>query len=547
MNHKNLQYFLIPLFLLIFFINCYSSLRHKGSTADAQNHLYYGQQFFNNHLHRDQPFLDSKMPISALNAIPSLISGENDPLQATRQGRIITLLFALLLAFYVWRWSKELYGTAAGLFSLFLFCFSPNIIAHARLVTTDLYAALFLTMAVYYFRRFLLEDSWKNCVLSAVTLSLAQLAKYSCAYLYPVFIIILLIRVFIKRRNTADEETADETESEDSAEISRNYKKPLLQLLVFIAAAVLIINIGFRFDRSFTAFKDYGFRSSLFKNTQSAYSFLGAVPVPLPYAFIDGMDWVKFNEETGMGSGNIYLLGDLKLRNNRTTNHKIEGFKGYFIIAFLYKVPLALQIILAMSILLLIKNRRNLQFADNELFLLAPLLFFIFYLNFLFKAQLGFRFFLIVLPLIFILCGVLLKNWQDWSTAKKGGLAMLLLWMLLSVFSYYPHYLSYFNELSPDRKKHWKILADSNLNWSQNQWYLDQYLKKHPDAVLNPSAPSAGHLVVDSNQLTGVFYPEKYRWLRENFEPSGHIAYGYIIYQISVDEFSRLMSEPVPR
>ena len=65
-------------------------------------------------------------------------------------------------------------------------------------------------------------------------------------------------------------------------------------------------------------------------------------------------------------------------------------------------------------------------------------------------------------------------------------------------------------------------------------------MKLHPHAVVNPRGPTAGHLVVDVNLVTGVFDSEAYRWLRENFEPSGHIAHGYLVYNIKPADLSQL-------
>src|SRR3990167_2072842 len=65
-------------------------------------------------------------------------------------GRIPMILILLLLVFYIFKWTRELYGSAsspeagnkAGLIALSLFSFSPTFLAHGRLVTTDVAAAV---------------------------------------------------------------------------------------------------------------------------------------------------------------------------------------------------------------------------------------------------------------------------------------------------------------------------------------------------------------------------------------------------------------------
>jgi hypothetical protein len=34
------------------------------------------------------------------------------------------------------------------------------------------------------------------------------------------------------------------------------------------------------------------------------------------------------------------------------------------------------------------------------------------------------------------------------------------------------------------------------------------------------------------NNLVGIHYPERYRWLRENYQPVGHIAYSHLVYDL---------------
>ena len=57
-----------------------------------------------------------------------------------------------------------------------------------NLVTADLPAALMTTMALYHFWHFLRLGGKGRAILSAMTLGLSQLAKYSCIYLYPIFV-----------------------------------------------------------------------------------------------------------------------------------------------------------------------------------------------------------------------------------------------------------------------------------------------------------------------------------------------------------------------
>jgi hypothetical protein len=519
------------------------SMRRLSLTYDENMHYRYGLLVAQSNLDRSETYLDSKMPVSFLNvAIPrgiakviralkiqfkSLDTTREGVLYVVETGRFVTVVFSLLLAIYIFIWSKKLYGVIPGIASIFMYVFSPNIIAHSQLVTTDLYAALAGTLSLFYFWKFVTLGGWKRGVVSACILGLSQLAKYTCVFLYPIFFIIVLVRnaapiiLLIRERNIPD--------------LLRHVSAFARYAIIFGLISILIINIGFLFDKSGKPLSTYEFKSDLFKKIQEV-PVIKHIPVPLPYPYVQGLDLVKYNEKTGATSGNIYLMGELR----EVKHADFKGFIGYFFYVFLFKEPIAIQVILLLSCFLFIKNCRKYHFFNNEVFLLVPILFFVVYFNFFFNDQVGLRFLLIIFPLIYIFCGKVFEDFDKYTLHLKSVLAILLLYLSISVLSYFPHYLSYVNEIIWDRKKSYKYIADSNLDWGQNKWYLKEYAIKHPEIVLNPEAPAPGKIVVSVNDLVGVFKPERYKWLRENFEATGHIAYSYLIYDIRQFELEKI-------
>ena len=182
-------------------------------------------------------------------------------------------------------------------------------------------------------------------------------------------------------------------------------------------------------------------------------------------------------------------------------------------------------------------------------------------LQFFFNAQIGVRHVLPVFAVATVFCGRLLAD----PASKLLQLTVLILtaWVGVSTLSYYPHFLSYFNELVPDRKLAYRYLADSNLDWGGNRWYLAEYIRRHSGlivdpgdladsnldwggnrwylaeyirrhsrVVVGPGKPQTGRIVVPVNALVGVGNPEQYRWLREHFTPVDHIAYSFLVYDV---------------
>ena len=524
-NTKVIRNIFLVFFLGVIVVLNLSSIRHKTLTYDEKEHYRYGLQMLDFNSNR---FDDSKMPFSAINAVPhktgdllkSIVTSERFEglMRSLNLARFMTVLFSLLLAVFVFKWTEELYGTVPGFFSLFLYTFSPNIIAHSRLVTTDLYATCMVTISLYFFWKFLKFGGLKRGLLSAVALGLSQLAKYTCFYLYPIFAWILIIRYWRVLSKMVKER--------DIEGIKRSLKASGKYLLFFIAVIILVVNTGFLFNRIFTPLDEYSFRSGLFKAVQSL-PVLKDIPIPLPYPYIEGLDLVKANEETGKTFGNIYLFGDL-----RRTDKEFKGFRGYFFYAFLYKVPIPVQLFIFFALVIYVIDYKKFNFIEEEWFLLCPIIFFAVYFNFFYKAQIGIRHILVCFPFLFVFCGSLVKRYTEFRLRSKCAVVLLMVWLVASVLSYFPHYLSYVNELVWDRKNAYKILADSNIDWGQNKWYLAQYIKENPDVRVSPPSPRAGKVVVSVNDLTGVLNPERYRWLRENFEPVDHIAYSYLVYNV---------------
>ena len=67
--------------------------------------------------------------------------------------RIFAMIFTLLAALLVFSAGREMFGTAAGLIALTLFCFEPNLLAHGAYVTTDMAASCTIFATVYSFWR----------------------------------------------------------------------------------------------------------------------------------------------------------------------------------------------------------------------------------------------------------------------------------------------------------------------------------------------------------------------------------------------------------
>lgn len=516
------------IFILFFLIISVVSILGKSRTYDEAYHLRYGMNILDGDSTR---FNDSEMPFSAWNALPAKIAtylpawGLKVNMEKLIVARLMTTLFSMVVAFMVFQWSRKLYGFAAALVSLGLYVFDPNIIAHSQLVTTDIYGMGMTLLSCYWLWRFADKRDWRDGLTFSVVLGLAQLAKYTAVSLYPVLAIAYIISDKMK--------LGESLRNIGWLGIVKEVGKYIKYSIIVAIMSLAIINVGFLFNHSFIPFQEYQFRSSTLQSMQGKVNFL----VPTPHPFLEGLDWIHFRERTNLGFVYIYLLGRTRLG---------EGFPGYYAVVSLLKVPIASQIIIwiALCTYFLDAGRRQ-RFMRNELFLLWPVLFYSLYFNFLYKAQIGLRHYLVVFPLLYVFAGGLFKDWMNFTSTQKRLTFASILCLVISLFSYYPNYLGYVNEFIWDRKMAYKYFADSNLDWGQDYNALTDFRNHHPDVKKAPEIPirlrRTATYFVSVNELVGALYgPHHYAWLRENFEPVGMIAPSYLLFEIAPDKMDHL-------
>lgn len=522
--------------LAVFVLLQVASMQRRSLTIDEAGHYAYGWRLVNFDAKR---FDNSKMPFSALNALPRKIASEVLPpgslrrrLESIEFARYVTVVCATHLGWLVFHWARQLYGPLAGLLALTLFVFDPNILAHGGLVTSDLYGTWMITLAVWSFWRLLNHRGpgvWRPAILSAVLFSLAQLAKYTSAYLVPIFILIAI--------GHAAPELWRRARAGDGRALARRLAAAGAYVALFAVAFLVVTNLGHWGQDTFRPLATSHFRSRQFRSVQAALASLPGLRVPVPAAYVEGLDWVLYDEREG--AWNVYLLGQVG-------KDGVAGrrFPEYFAVAWLYKEPIATQLLLLLALGVYLVRFRRFDFRRNEWFFAVPVLFFAWYFTFVFRAQIGYRHALVVLPLLFVFTGSLLSQPAMLGRRAKLLIGGLLVYLVASVLSYYPHFIPYFNELLWDRKQAYKILADSSLVLNENQWYVRRYLREHPDVIFEPDGPVAGTLLVRVEYYVPLYFLERFRWLRENFEPVDHVAHGHLLFRVTPEALRRV-TDPI--
>jgi hypothetical protein len=283
---------------------------------------------------------------------------------------------------------------------------SPNLIAHGTLVTTDMYFTLGVVASLYYFRRFLLRFTLRNACLSAFTFAIAQLTKPFAIYLYVVASSLLLLIVLLNVRPTGG--------------TPLTLKSITIYAILVPTFFLVVLNVGFCFDRTLTPLREYQFRSASFRRLQ-ALPVLESLPVPVPYPNLQGLDMVNKNEHDGSTFGNIYLLGQL----GNHLDASFRGFRSYYAVAFFFKEPIALQVFFVLGLVWVWRNRGLGDFIFGEAVLLLAAAILLVWLSFFNRAQIGVRHILPIFAIDLIIAGAAFADFNSVSHLRKALLTTL--------------------------------------------------------------------------------------------------------------------------
>jgi hypothetical protein len=410
---------------------------------------------------------------------PVDIPGQRQELQAGRQfaadnaehyfrlvrlSRLAGVAWSLLGGWLIYQWASQLYGWTAGCLGAALWCFEPNILGHAQLVTPDIPATVSALATTYCFWLYLRNPSWERATIAGLLLGIALLTKFTNLVLYVVWPIMWTLY-----------HCGAGGHNPPAIRLSIEIRRGALM----VALSLLVVNSGYEFhhtglplgsipfiSRTFTgATIDTGAPGNRFQDC-----WLGRIPVPLPEDFLRGIDVQRRDFETGLRPS--YLRGEIRQ----------GGWWYYYVYALAVKVPLGTWAAVLGSLVLTLAGHRSSAPWFDEATLWAPVL----VVLGLVSSQTGFnhhlRYVFPILPFVIVSAsklGFFLRRVR-W---KAGAMVLApLLWAATSSLSIHPHYLSYFNEAAGGPANGHQHLLNSNIDWGQDLLYLKAWLDQHPEA-----------------------------------------------------------------
>jgi len=530
MSNK-LTYLIAGALLIVMFISAFTSYQGDSTTMDELAHIpagysYLSQQDFR--INPEHPPLVKDMaalPLLRLDLnFPDknqqywegineqwwfgselLYKSGNDIEPILFWARLPMVLILILLGGFLFFWVRELAGNKAGLLALAIFSFSPTFLAHGRLVTTDVAAALGVVMATYFWLKFLEYPSKKNVILAGIIFGIVMLFKFSLILLVPFFAAITIVYAFLRYKE-------------------RGLKKLFSGLVKYAILALIVAAIG-----AFVIWPVYQYHVANYpieKQVSDTKSLLSSSPIP---TMKNLCIWMA--QKPLFRPWAHYLLG-LLMATQRTAAGNTVYFMGmisasgwwyYFPTVYFLKVPLAFHILTLIALLwavYLIKKpfwhkpfSRVVNWLRDHFAEFSMMVFILIYwtTSLIGSLNIGVRHVLPTFPFIYILVTLGIINLIKAKKQMSILLIILMVWYISSSLLTWPHYLSYFNEVVDGSNNGYKYVVDSNYDWGQDLKRLNRWLGQNDIDII--------YVDYFGGSDAGYYLGEKYRGWRGDSSP----------------------------
>lgn len=400
-----------------------------------------------------------------------IFNSGNDAIAIAHTAKFPMLIFFVLSAIIIFHWTQKLYDDKAALVATFLFCFSPTVIAHSRLVTTDVPALFGILLGTYFLIRFLQNQTKTNFILAIIAFGIAQLTKFSVFLLNPLFLI-LAVAWGLSHSIHSGQAMKDKMYS-----VARTL---VLTGAIIIAGYLLVVwPVYGLHTMSYPPAKQKADTISLLSSYGNR-TFADRIVQFSDKPYIRAMDQyglgVLLVNQRAIGGNETYFLGEIKN----------IAWKKYFPIVYFIKEPLAFWGLVIIALMTLITPVKSLKlkvksidnWVKNHFAEFAMLLWLAIYWYASIKANLNigvrhllptYGFVYILLTGQFVNLGNRLKNISRKQYLSVGCMVSVLLgWYLFENLKVYPYYLTYFNQVAGGPQGGYRYVVDSNVDWGQD-------------------------------------------------------------------------------
>ena len=377
--------------------------------------------------------------------------------------RLPAIVLTVLLGLLIFIFARDLFGARVAVFAVALFSVEPTVLAHGRVVQTDIPAAFGFLFFFYVLRRYLNTPTWRTALALGLAVGVAALTKFSMLLVIP---ILAAVYVWLMWKVPKSHERR--------AVVTAHMGIAALAFLVLVNAAYLFSGRP-PMDGDIQLAAD-----ALPRYAGVATAFIRASSHFLPTDFLGGIFWqIKHNADGHPAS----LLGE----------YSRFGWWYYFPVAFALKTTIPFLLLSIASLVwsvVEVLRRRDMRY----LWLLVP---FVVYTTLVMTSQIniGVRYYLPAFPFLCIAGGMLLDSLLRSERARKFGVAVAVVvfaWVGIEALRAYPNEMVYMNELTAG-KPGWEYLSDSNVEWGDDVKELSAYLRARGETRIH-SAVLSGYL-----------------------------------------------------
>lgn len=375
--------------------------------------------------------------------------------------RAMMVPLTLVLGVVIFIYARKLFGATAALFAVALYVLEPTMLAHGRVVHTDVPAALVYLLFFFALHSYAEAPSLRHALLVGLACGVALVTKFSMIVILPVVICAAIAMCWMAPR------------------LGQERRRVLAHFAIVIGAVLLIINAVFYFssppleasDVRWVATKSEPIFGTLMKG-------LAIVSKVVPTYFLFGLYNVVIHNQYGHSTS---LLGA----------HNDVGWWFYFPVAFALKTSIPFLIL---SIAALVWSLYRLVTARERVFAFVLVPFGIYLaISMSSHINIGIRHLLPAYPFLFIASGALLALLFRHGRARTAVLLFMVLtfgWMGYEAVRSFPDYIPYINQFAGGQPG-WRFLSDSNVEWGDDMGELATYLKARGETRVT-AAVSAG-------------------------------------------------------
>jgi hypothetical protein len=446
---------------------------------------------------------DSRTPGTLPNVLArkaARAAGVEDERALRLAARAPSLAWLALLLAAVYALARPAFGSAAALLAVCATALDPNVIAHGSLATVDAAYTAAVAGALACAAAYLRAPSAARAAALGLLLGLALAVKFSALFLLPGLAAVpLLMRARPGARAWA------------------------IHLAAVAAVAWLVVASWYLFLEIGRPLGETPWRSGPLRAVAAAAP---GLPSPLPTAFLTGIDHSLADER---GEWGTVILG----------RRYPQGVWFYFGLLWLLKTPILVLVAQAAGYA---RAARDLHRDPVARLVAWNLVLHLAYFSLVFRAQLGYRFVLMLVPLGYVLAAAGLAH-AGLSSRARMLLGAAGLVAVAENLAYAGNPLAFTNAAVQPKRLAYRLLADSNIDWGQARERIEATLARSGagHTNLDPLHLVPGHNTFGLNQVAGVFDFERHRWVRENLAPGGHFEHTYLWYDVDGPTYDRFL------